>query len=114
LAEVGKEKPKLELPEHVMALAKSKSEIRNDVLTAAINIVLKVAEESGVYLNPHFILNHIVAAKFGEWIDEFYAELFLDNGMAITATVTPYKSWVTIGSVIECECTNICEERGRE
>ena len=112
MAEAGKEKQELKLPKYVEDLARSKFELRNDVLTAVINVVFKAAEQSGVYLNIHYIFNHVVAAKFWEGIDEYYAELFLDNGMVITATITPYKSWVTIGGIIECDCTNICEERG--
>jgi len=111
---VAEEKPKLELPEFIKKLAEPKSGLRNDIRDAVLNIVFKVAEKSGVYLNPVYILNHVLAARIREDLGEFIATLILDNGMVIEATVTPYSSWISIDSTIRCDCTNICEERGRE
>jgi len=114
VAGAGNEKHDLELPEHVKKLAESKSELRNDIRDAVLSIIFKIAEKSGVYLNPVYILNHIVVAEIKEGLGEFTARVILDNGMVIEAMVTPYNSWIAVDSTIKCDCTNICEGRGRE
>ena len=114
MTEADKEKPGLKLPEFLKKLLNSRSEVRNDIRDYVLSIIFKVAEQSGVYLNPVYILNHIVAAKTREDDAEFIASIVLDNGLIIEAMVTPYSSWIAVDSTIHCDCTNICEERGRE
>jgi hypothetical protein len=113
VAEAGEEKQELKLPGFLKKLAESKSGLRNDIRDAVLNIVFKVAEKSGVYLNPYYILNHMLAARIREELEEFVATILLDNGLIIEAMVTPYNSWIAVDSTIKCDCTNICEERDR-
>jgi hypothetical protein len=107
------EKPGLELPEELKKLVESRSKVRNDIRDMVLNIVFKVAEISGVYLNLMYILNHILAARIREELEDFVAAIVLDNGMIIEAKITTYSSYIKIDSVIRCECANICEERDR-
>ena len=103
------EEQELKLPEELKRLLGSKSELRNDIRDAVLNIIFKIAEKSAVYLNPVYMLNHILATKIEEGIEYFCATIFLDNGMVITATITPHRSYIMIDSVVRCEC----EEKGR-
>jgi hypothetical protein len=91
-------------------LKREKTELRNDIRDTALNIIFKIAEKSAVYLNPVFILNHILVARVEGGVEDFRASIVLDNGISITAIVTPQKSLIEINSIVRCDCVNICEE----
>jgi hypothetical protein len=93
---------KLDLPEPLKRLAESVPVIRSDVKDIAISIVLKVAEQTNTFLDVHYILNHIVAARIWQEVGVYHVALYLDNGIVIEAVVGPISSWLEVKSVSEC------------